>query len=217
MCVQSSRIAKKSPNSAYNIYTMSKYTLGTFFPLLVVLRGCFFTMMYYLFPFLVLPQVICIQLDLLSASNASSFAPGMTSNLNATRLTTYNSCFDGSEGQNIPVTKSDCERALDKLVKGKSLVETHSFGYVGRRITDHLPVKAEYRSCSITLMTFDLEARITITYAEIYSELLGPDGVLKECLGPSVPAKMAFGGQTSIGPHNMLVADVSGLPLKATD
>ena len=175
-------------------------------------------MMYYLFPFLVLPQVICIsqQLDLLSASNAS-FAPGITSNLNATRLTTYNACFDGSEGENSPATKLDCERALDKLVKGKSLVEPHYFGYEGRRLTDHLPVKAEYRSCVITLMTFDLEARIEITYAEIYSELLGPDGVLKECLGPSVPAKKAFGGQTSMGPRDMLVADVSGLSLKATD
>ena len=175
-------------------------------------------MIFYLFPFLVLPLVICNshQLQLLSASNASSFAPAITSKLNASRLTTYNACFDGSEG-NLPATKSDCERALDTLVKGKSLIEPHNFGYEGRRITDHLPVNAEYGSCSITLMTFDLESRITITYAEIYSELLGPDGVLKECLGPGVPARKAFGGQTSMGPQDMLVVDVSGLPTKARD
>ena len=173
----------------------------------------------YLFPFLVLPLFICNshQLDLLLAPNASSFAPGIISNFNKTRLKSYNACFDGSEGQSFPATKADCERALDRLVVGKSLLELHNFGYEGRRITDHLPVRAEYRSCVITLMTFDLESLITITYAEIYSELLGPDGVLKECLAPSVPAKESFGGQTSIGPHNMLVADVSGAPLKASD
>ena len=176
-------------------------------------------MIYYLFPFLVLPLVICNapQLNLLSAPNASAFAPGIISNLNATRLTTYNACFDSSEGQIFPATKSDCERALDTLVKGKSLVEPHYFGYEARRITDLLPVKAEYGSCTITLMAFDLESRITITYAEIYAELLGPDGLLKDCLGPSVPAKKAFGGQTAIGPRDLLVADVSGRPFRGTD
>ena len=180
---------------------------------------CLSTMIYYLFLFLVLPLVICNspQLNLVSAPNASAFAPGIISNLNATRLTTYNACFDSSEGQILPATKSDCERALDTLVKGKSLVEPHYFGYEGRRITDHLPVKAEYGSCTITLMAFDLESRITITYAEIYSELLGPDGLLKDCLGPSVPAKKAFGGQTAIGPSDLLVADVSGRHFRGTD
>ena len=195
-----------------------QYLLGTFLPLLLVLGTCSSTMISYLFPFLVLPLVACDshQLHLLSAPNASAFAPGIISNLNASRLTTYNACFDNSEGQ-IPATKSDCERALDSLVKGKSLVEPHYFGYQGRRLTDHLPVIAEYGSCSITLMAYDLESRITITYAEIYSELLGPDGLLKECLGPSVPAKKAFGGQTSMGPRDLLVADVSGRRRKATD
>lgn len=194
------------------------YPLGMFLPLLWVLRDYRSSMMFYLFPFLVLQLVICNsqQLQLLSAYNASSFAPAITSNINATRLTTHNACFDGSEG-NSPATKSDCERALDTLVRGKSLLEPHYFGYQGRRITDHLPVNAEYGSCSITLMTFDLDSRITMTYAEIYSELLGPDGVLKECLGPGVPAKKAFGGQTSMGPQDMLVADVSGIPSKARD
>ena len=173
-------------------------------------------MIYYLFPLLILPFAICNSqtLNLLSASNASSFAPGIISNLNATRLTTYNACFDGSGGQIFTATKSDCERALDTLVEGKSLIEPHHFGYEGRRLTDHLPVKAEYGSCSITFMAYDLESRITITYAEIYSELLGPDGLLKECLSPGVPARKAFGGQTSLGPRDLLVADVSGLPPK---
>ena len=192
--------------------------LGTYHLQLLGLGDCLSTMIYYFFPFVIIPLVICNSpgLNLLSALKPSSVVPGTISNLNATRLTTYNACFDGSDGA-LPATLSDCERALDTLVKGKSLVEPHSFGYQASRLTDHLPVTAGYGSCSITLMTFDLQSRITITYAEIYSELLGPDGVMKECLGPSVPAEKAFGGQTSIGPESMLVADVSGLPLQATD
>ncbi len=76
---------------------------------------------------------------------------------------------------------------------------------------------AEYGSCAITLMMFDLDQRVTMTYAEIYAELLGPEGVLKECLGPSVPAVDALGGQTVLGPRNMLIADVTGLPHKSAD
>ena len=66
-------------------------------------------------------------------------------------------------------------------------------------------------------MMFDLDTRISLTYAEIYAELLGPDGLLKECLGPSVPAEDALGGQTVLGPRNLLIADVTGRPYQATD
>ena len=176
-------------------------------------------MMSFLLPFLVLPLVICnsLQLNLLSTPNASSIAPGQTTALNATRLNTHNDCFDSSEGYTFPVTKSDCERALDTLVKGKSLVEPHYFGYDAPRLTDHLPVEASFGSCVITLMTFDMHTRISMTYAEIYSELLGPDGVLKDCLGSDVPVWHALGGQTSMGPNNMLVADVAGKSRKVAD
>ena len=169
-------------------------------------------------PFLVLPLVIgsAMQLNVLSNPNASTIAPGTTSALNATRLITYNECFDHSEGHIFRATKSDCERALDGLVSGKSLLELHSFGYYkAHRVTDVLPIQAEYGSCAITLMAFDLEVRITMTFAEIYAELLGPDGVLKKCLGPGIPAADALGGQTVLGPQNKLAAEVVGLPVKA--
>ena len=84
-------------------------------------------------------------------------------------------------------------------------------------MTDLLPVETEYGTCNIVLMTFDLDTCISLTYAELYAELLGPDGVLKDCLGPDVPAVDALGGQTSLGPRNMLVADVTGQPKKKTD
>lgn len=168
-----------------------------------------------LLPFLVFPVIICnpLQLDL-----PSSIAPSRNSTFNATRLTTHNECFDASHDHDIPATKLHCERALDTLVKGKSLLELHHFGYnKNPRVTDQLPIKAEYGNCVITLLTFDFDTNIIMTYAEIYAELLGPDGVLKECLGPDIPTAKALGGQTAIGPRNLLIADVSGQLSKDTD
>lgn len=166
-------------------------------------------------PFLVLPLVICYPLQL---NLPSSTGPGENSILNATHLTTHNECFDSSYDHDFPASKSDCERALDTLVKGKSLLELHRFGYdKGPRITDQLPIKAEYGNCAIALLTFDLDTSIIMTYAEIYAELLGPDGVLKECLGPGIPTAQALGGQTAIGPRNLLIVDVSGQLRKDAD
>ena len=176
-------------------------------------------MIHFLLPSLILPLVMCnpLHLDLLSTPNASSMASENLQTLNATRLRTHNDCFDHSLGHLFTTTKSDCEQALDKLVKGKSLIQIRSFSYRSRGVTDRLPMDAEYGSCAIALMMFDLDQRVTMTYAEIYAELLGPEGVLKECLGPSVPAQDALGGQTVLGPQNMLIADVTGLPHQAAD
>ena len=171
-----------------------------------------------LLPFLILPPSLCnsLQLDLLETSNTSSIASGQSSSLNALRLTTHNDCFDHSLGHSFTTTKSDCERALDKMVMGKSLIEPRSFSY-RRGVTDRLPLDAEYASCSIGLMMSNLQDRITMTYAEIYAELLGPDGLLKECLGSSVSAADALGGQTAFGPQNKLIVDVAGRPWRAAE
>ena len=171
-------------------------------------------MIHFLLPFLILQLVTCnpLQLDLLSPFNASH-----SSSLNGTRLRTQNDCFDHSLGHLFTTTKSDCEQALDKLVDGKPLIEIRSFGYQGLGLTDRLPLESDYGSCSIALMMFDLDKRLSMTYAEIYAELLGPEGVLKECLGPEVPAVDALGGQTVLGPRNMLIADVTGRPYTAAD
>lgn len=180
-------------------------------------------MIQFLSRFLLLSLVTCspLQLEHLPTSNASSVASDKSPILNATRLgtynETYNDCFGHDTGHIFMTTKSDCERALDKIVKGKSLTEVHSFGYQSRGVTDRLPLEAEYGSCTIVLMMFDLDTRISLTYAEIYAEILGPDGLLKECLGPSVPKEDALGGQTVLGPRNMMIVDVTGRPRGATD
>lgn len=93
------------------------------------------------------------------------------------------------------------------------MVELHTFSYK-RGVTDRLPVEANYRSCSIVFMMYDVHAKVSITYAEIYAELLGPDGILKECLGLTVPIENALGGQTMLGQGNILIVDVSGRPYK---
>ncbi len=176
-------------------------------------------MNYFLWPFLLLPIIMGnpLQLNLLSTPNASSIALAKPSALNTTGLTSHNDCYEHSEGYLFTTTKSDCEKALDRFVAGKSLTEIRYFSYKHYRVTDQLPVEAEYGSCNIALVTFDLDTRISMTYAEIYAELLGPDGVLKECLGPDVPAGEALGGQTSLGPGNRLVAEVTGQPKKRAD
>lgn len=179
-------------------------------------------MIQFLSSFFFLSLVTCspLQLGLLPSSNASSVASDNPPTLNATRLETYNitynDCFDHSSGHIFTTTKSDCERALDTIVKGKSLIEVHSFGY-RRGVTNRLPVEAEYGTCTITLFSFDFDMRISLTYAEIYAEILGPDGLLKECLGSSVPKQDALGGQTVLGPRNMLIVDVTGKPRGAKD
>ncbi|KAF6236337.1 hypothetical protein HO173_005428 [Letharia columbiana] len=210
--------AKRPVNTCSTLVVLSVHRCFLFIMLLIV-GARLATMIPFLLLLVILPLVMCdpLQLDLLSTSNTSWTASHNASTLNATRLTTDNDCFDDILGKIFPLTKSDCEHALDTLVKGKSLLEPHYFGYQSRGVTDRLPLKAEYGTCSITFMMFDLDKRIALTYAEIYAELLGPDGVLKECLGPSVPAEDALGGQTVLGPRNLLIVDVEGRPYNAED
>ena len=154
----------------------------------------------------------------LTIANVSRLVAPSTSNLTKTGLTTHNDCFDHSLGHLFTVTKADCEHALDNLVRGKSLLDVRTFSYrPSVVVTDRLPVLAHSGTCSLVLMMFDVDEIVSMTYAEIYAELLGPDGLLKECLGPRVPAVDALGGQTVIGPGNMLIADVTGQPDKAAN
>lgn len=48
----------------------------------------------------------------------------------------------------------------------------------------------------------------TLTLAEIYAELLGPDGVMKQCLGQT--RSPAIGGRMSFGTKGLLKAVVTG-------
>ena len=171
-----------------------------------------------LLSFFSLTRCSALSISPLTITNVSRLVAPKTSNPTTTGLTTHNDCFDHSLGHLFTVTKADCEHALDNLVRGKSLLEPRSFSYrPSVVVTDRLPVVADWGTCSLVLMMFDVDEIVSLTYAEIYAELLGPDGLLKECLGPSVPAVDALGGQTVIGPGHILIADVTGQPNKATN
>lgn len=49
----------------------------------------------------------------------------------------------------------------------------------------------------------------TLTLAEIYAELLGPDGLMKQCLGQT--RSPAIGGRMSLGAKGLLKAVVTGV------
>lgn len=158
-----------------------------------------------------------LSLPSLTVTNVSKIVAPSTSNHSTTGLTTFNDCFDHSLGHLFTVNKADCERALDNVVRGKSLLEPRNFSYRDSVVvTDRLPVVSEWGTCNLVLMMFDTDKVVSLTYAEIYAELLGPDGLLKECLWPRLPKVDALGGQTVLGPGNNLIADVTGRPNRAT-
>lgn len=57
--------------------------------------------------------------------------------------------------------------------------------------------------------TISEDDEVTMTLAEIYAELLGPDGVMKQCLGQvRLPA---IGGRMSVGARGLLKIVVTGV------
>ena len=56
--------------------------------------------------------------------------------------------------------------------------------------------------------TVNADDEDTLTRAEIYAEVLGPDGLIKNCLGQKrLPA---IGGRMSLGPKGLLKVIISG-------
>ncbi len=53
----------------------------------------------------------------------------------------------------------------------------------------------------------DDEDRLTL--AEVYAQVMGPDGVVKGCLGPGRPPSL--GGRMSLGPRELLKVMVTGI------
>ena len=137
-------------------------------------------------------------------SNVSTIAKP---DLNTTIPRAEFECFQPGPGD-LPTTKDDCEQALDDFVGGKSMTEDHIFAYTGRR-TDTLPLQQSFDSCRIDFMFLDLEDQCIINLAEIYAELLGPDGVIKQCLSVS-PRAIHVGGQAFLGRDSNLIVRVAG-------
>ena len=129
-----------------------------------------------------------------------------------TVLSTLLSCFAQSNPPSIfPTNKNDCETALDNWVRGNDLAEPHIFS---REPSYHLqdvqlPLLREFGTCAMYLNTVSPGVEDTLTLAEIYAEVLGPDGLAKQCLAPK--RQPALGGTMKMGPRKVVFAVITGM------
>lgn len=83
----------------------------------------------------------------------------------------------------------------------------------GRNPSSHaddvlLPLRFASGSCYVELNTIDEDDEDTLTLAEIYAEVMGPDGLVKQCLGPGRPPSL--GGRMALGPKELVKVVVTG-------
>lgn len=129
-----------------------------------------------------------------------------------TGLSTLLSCFAQSNPPSIfPTNKNDCETALDNWVRGNDLAEPRIFS---REPSYHLqdvqlPLLREFGTCVMYLNTVSPGVEDTLTLAEIYAEVLGPDGLAKQCLAPK--RQPALGGTMKMGPRKVVFAVITGM------
>lgn len=168
-----------------------------------------------LFPFL-LPSILANPLTLTQplSPNLTSLllAPAypLTTDLTTSALTTDIGCFKQTKVPPwITTNKNDCEAALDDWVRGESLTQPREFSRIPSTIDDVvLPLQKESGSCMIYASMLDEHDEDVLTLAEVYAELLGPMGVMKQCLGQvRMPA---IGGRMTLGPKGLLKVVVTG-------
>ena len=135
-----------------------------------------------------------------------------TLNITTTNITSsFIGCFYQSDPPTLfPTTESDCEAALDAWVSGQDLYEPRVFSrmsyYVVQNIT--LPLVRQYGTCVIHLDVRAESDEDTMSLADVYAGIMGPDGLVKRCLGPSSPHPL--GGMMNLGPKRKLLAQISG-------
>jgi len=164
---------------------------------------------------------LCLSLALSATSTPLTVAPSQPVNLssldlgplNTTSLSTKIGCFPFKPTKQpplLPTNKHDCEAAIDNGIRGQSLTTLRKFA---RKPSSHvddvlLPVRFSSGSCYVELNMIDADDEDTLTLAEIYAEVMGPDGVAKRCLGPGRP--FWLGGRMSLGPKELLKVIVTG-------
>lgn len=132
-----------------------------------------------------------------------------TTNTNTT-LSARIGCFNPTKIPPFaPTDKADCEAALDSWVRGQSLLQPRTFSRSAPSVEDvQLPLQKVSGSCTIYVNVISEEGEDVLTLAEVYAELLGPDGVMKNCLGQvRMPA---IGGRMSLGAKGVLRVVVTG-------
>lgn len=148
--------------------------------------------------------------------NPLTFAPFNTS----TNLGVQIGCFKQTRTSSfIATNKVSCEAALDAWVRGKSLLVPRTFSRNPSAILTpddvRLPVQWVSGSCTVIVTILDEDDEETMTLGEIYAEVLGPDGVIKQCLG-QVRAP-AIGGRMVLGAKGLLRVVVTGVDVGAEE
>lgn len=168
-----------------------------------------------LFASLVLPLVIATPLTSAPAQllnlNPLTFAPLNISSIN---LGVEIGCFKQTEVRPLITTnKTSCEAALDSWVRGQSLLLARTFSRNPSAILTSddvlLPLQRVSGSCMIYLNMLNEDDEVTLTLAEVYAEVLGPDGVMKQCLGQV--RSPAIGGRMALGDKGLLKVVVTGV------
>lgn len=117
----------------------------------------------------------------------------------------------------LPTNKIDCEIAIDNWIRGQDLEVLRNFSQkpaIGP--TDiHLPVKSTYKSCFFYLQTLKYSDVSIFSLAEVYAEVMGPDGIIKKCLGQR--GNPPIGGESPLGPEGLIEAVVTGVKFPAND
>ena len=69
-------------------------------------------------------------------------------------------------------------------------------------------MQVESGTCLFAMDMLNASDEDTLTMAEVYAEVVGPDGLIKQCLGQV--RQPAIGGRMSLGPKNLLKVMITG-------
>ena len=142
---------------------------------------------------------------------AAAAAPVTTPKTNITgTLSSEIGCFKPTKIPPFrPTNKQDCEAALDAWVRGQSLIQPRKFSRNPIEIDGvALPLGIDSGSCTLIADVLGEGDEDVLTLAEVYAELMGPDGLLKNCLGQV--RRPPIGGRMSLGGKNVLKVVVTG-------
>lgn len=104
--------------------------------------------------------------------------------------------------------KADCEGALDSFVNGQQLGISRLWT---KRPSSYLtpvqlPVRVTYRTCSLWINVVNDQDEEIMPMAELYAEVMGPNGLAKTCLGQHF--QPAMGGRMELGQLNVVLQGV---------
>lgn len=140
-----------------------------------------------------------------------------TLNITTTNVTSpsFIGCFYQSNPPTLlTTTETDCEGALDAWVSGQELYEPRVFSRRSYYLVQDvkLPLVRQYGTCVIQLDVQSENDEDMMSLADVYAGIMGPDGLVKRCLGLENPEPL--GGMMSLGPKRKLLAVISGREMR---